>query len=385
MRRSFAALLLLTSAAAGGCSNQGAAADASADYRGVQPGPEAGGGDAEPEGGPEISTTLRLANMSPDLGQVDFCWRVAGASAFTGPVDVTPPDAGTGAGDAGLADAGGDGGGEAGEASSDAAPDGSVTDAPAETAADAMSDALADAIVDGAIDATLDAPAEPDAEADAATEGGPVGPPVQVGFAAVSPQVQLPAAGTLDLALVAPNQLSCGKPLFIGRVTLDAGKSYTVTILGLAAVEAGPSALSMAAFTDEMPAAQTALVRFIHAALGADGTPPAPSLSVRMGQTVLAPEVDPASVTSPSTTPPVDSLGYATVSPLTAAAPFEIDTLGDGATRIWDTGFVSPDVRAGSAHTGFIVSLPQDALGLVWCGDVASIASASSCELLTGR
>src|SRR5450631_2574245 len=127
MRRSFAALLLLTSAAAGGCSNQGAAADASADYRGVQPGPEAGGGDAEPEGGPEVITTLRLANMSPDLGQVDFCWRVAGASVFTGPVDVTPPDAGTGAGDAGLADAGGEGGGEAGEAASDAAPDGSAT------------------------------------------------------------------------------------------------------------------------------------------------------------------------------------------------------------------------------------------------------------------
>lgn len=379
-------LLVSASAAAGGCSSQGAAADASADYRGVQPGPEAGGGDAEVEGGPAITTTLRLANMSPDLGQVDFCWRVAGASVFTGPVDVTPLDAGTDSGDAGVNEAGEEGGGEAGEAASDAAPDGAATDAPAETEADAAADGPSETTVDGAIDATLDAPEATEAGTDAATEdGGPVGPPVQVGFAAVSPQVQLPAAGTLELALVPPNQLSCGKPLFIGRVTLDAGKSYTVTILGLAAVDAGPSALSMAAFTDEVPGAQTALVRFIHAALGSVGSPPAPSLSVRIGQTVLAPEVDPASVTTSSTTPPVDSLGYASVSPLTNAAPFEIATLGDGATRVWDTGFLSPDVRAGSAHTGFLVSLPQDALGIVWCGDIASIASVSSCKLLTGR
>src|SRR5271167_2321079 len=105
MGRSFEALPLLSAlcalsaaAAADGCSTQGASADASTDYLGVQPAPESGSEDAEPESGPGISTTLRLANMSPNLGQVDFCWRVAGASGFTGPVQVTPPDAGTDAG-----------------------------------------------------------------------------------------------------------------------------------------------------------------------------------------------------------------------------------------------------------------------------------------------
>ncbi len=375
MRLSFAALVLLAGALPlAGCSEAGAGADASADYVGVQPGPDATGDDSGGDASGEVSTALRLANMSPDLGPVDFCWRVSGATSFTGPVlGERPADAG-------------------------AAVDGGGVDATLEGGAEATADAGADAIAEGGDDGATDAAAEAtgdaglslDASADAAeagSAGADAGATAQVAFGAMSARVYLPASGTFDLALVAADQLSCEAPRFIGRVTLDAGKSATVAILGQVAVDGGSaSALHLTAFVDELPEATSAKVRVIHAALGAAHTPPAPALSVTAGEgVVLAPEVDPGEATLPSTSPPVDSLGYLDAASVPGVAAVQLDSMGDAQPHTWTTPFVDLGARAGTVHTGFVVNLQGGALGLAWCGDLSSRALPPSCRLFLAR
>ena len=170
------------------------------------------------------------------------------------------------------------------------------------------------------------------------------------------------------------------------RVTLDPGKSATVTLMGIAAADAGSaSALALVAFTDEPTDPAAARVRFVNAALGGPSTPPSPPVSVRTGNVLLAPEVDPGQATLTSTTPPVDALGYLDAPTVVAVAPIQLDSLGDAAPHTWTTGFAALDVRPGTTHTGFVVSLDAGALGVAWCTDISSVAGPPACKLLPAR
>jgi hypothetical protein len=361
-----AALAALTAAlgAAPACTpSNGNGADASLEHLGIVPGSEAGGDDGGGDAQGGTQTTMRLANMSPDVGAIDFCWRVSGSATFTGPVLGGSLDGGTPGGEheeAGAADGGKDGG--AGEDAADATEPGDAT-----IEAGVPNDG-------GAADATTDAAAGGDggdaSGSDAASSDAAVLQP-PVGFASMSAAVTLPTSGTLDIALVAAGQLSCGAPAAVGTVTLDAGKITTVTVMGLAGADAGSdSALSIVAFTDELADPSVAKVRFVHAALGWPGgsDSPAPALSARAGSVVLAPEVDPRHATTQWTMPSVDALGFANVPPVSGETVLTLSALDDGAARAWSTGFVGIDALPGTVHTGFIVSLRAGALGVAWCG-----------------
>ncbi len=383
MRRSLALLaaLLAPCAAAipaGACNSQGAAVDAGADGTVVMAGGDSGNEDAEGDGGGVLSSTMRLANMSPDLGPVDFCWRVAGSGSFTGPVIATPLDAGIGSSPQDASDAG------------DVAVEAeSLDDGSTEAAEDAWPDGAVEGETDASSDATVDAPTPSDAgEASSdATASVEAGVPVQVAFGAMTEFVELPAIGTIDIALVSPGQLSCSVPAFVGHVTLDPGKPATVAVMGLLGVDAGAaSALVMKSFTDEPTSAQSIQVRFVHAALGWPGSAePAPPLAVQAGSALLVPELDPTEVAAPSASPAIDPLGYATAPTFDAPAPIELSSLGDAAPRTWTTPFFSLGLVPGTSHTAFVVSLGQGALGIAWCGSSQSVELPGSCVLQTAR
>ncbi len=381
MRRSLALLaaLVLPCAAAvpaSGCSSQGGSADASTDGTYVLPGPDGGSEDAESDGSASLSSTMRLANLSPDLGAVDFCWRVAGASTFTGPVIM-------GALDAGFAGPAPPDASEAGDASAEAsdaaAQDAGETASPEDDSGEStLSDAASDAAETGASDAEA---------GDAASVVGEAGIPVQVAFGAMTAFVQLPAIGTLDIALVRPNQLSCDSPAFVGHVTLDPGKSATVAVMGLLGVDAGgESALVMRSFTDEPANEQAARVRLIHAALGwPGGEGPAPALAVQVGSALLAPEIDPGQTAPASSAAGIDSLGYVTAPIFSSPAPIELFTLADAAPRTWATPFFALGLQAGTSVTAFVVSTGGGALGVAWCGGSQSGELPGSCILEPAR
>lgn len=375
------ALGAIALAAAGGtqsgCSSQSGAGDAAIDQTGLMPGPDGAEGDDGGDAGPTLTTSMRLANMSPDLGPVDFCWRVAGSGAFTGPVLGGTLDGGTSPGPG--TDAGG------GDATDEGPSDGGVLDGATDAESEAASggDASSDAGIDAATDASsVDAGAESDA-----------GAPEQVAFGQVSALERLPAAGTLDIALVPPYQLSCATVKATGQVTLDPGKTATVTVMGLQSADGGSdSALRIKAFTDEIGDPQLALVRVVHAALGAAGDAPAPPLTFQIGTTVVAPDVEPASVPAASSTSAIDTLGYATVAPLTSPAPIELfswtDAGVDGsapAGHTWTTPFFVEGIATGTSHTAFVVSLGSGALGVAWCADALPNSPTGACVLEPAR
>ncbi len=374
-----AALAALTAAGAGApaCTpSNGNGFDASLEHPGIVPGGEAGGDDGGGDAQGGTQTMLRLANMSPDLGAVDFCWRVSGSATFTGPVLGGSLDGGTPGSEneeAGATDGGNDG--SAGEDAADASEPGDATiegGAPGEG---------------GAVDATTDATTAGDGgDAAGASDAAPADASVSqppVGFASMSAGVTLPTSGTLDIALVAVGQLSCSAPVAVDTVTLDAGKITTLTVMGLAGADAGSdSALSIVAFTDELADPSVAKVRFVHAALGWPGgsDSPAPALSAHAGSIVLAPEVDPRHATTQGSMPPVDVLGFASVPPVSGDTVLTLSTLDDGAARAWSTGFVGINALPGTVHTGFVVSLRAGALGIAWCG-VGPTVGVPTCSL----
>jgi hypothetical protein len=380
MRRSLALLVAVLAPCAlaipgAGCSSAGNAADASADSTFVIPGADANNGEAEGDGGVGIATTMRLANMSPNLGPVDFCWRVTGAGSFTGPVLGGPADGGIlGPPPDATADAGSDASDAMEPHDVDSASDGNdASSSEAEPIEDAADASFGDAELDAPGDGGAEGGGPEDSGQDVDAQRVDAGPPVQVAFGSIGPFVQLPVAGTLDIALVAPHQLSCDQPRFIGQVTLDPGKFATATIMGLLGADAGAtSALVIKAFTDEPVNGGPAQLRFIHAALGSNGAPgsegaPGP-LSVQVGGIVVAPDLDPTQVAAASTSPPIDSLGYATVGTVVSPGPLELSTLGDAAPHTWTTPFFEFGLLPGTTHTAFIVSLGAGALGVAWCG-----------------
>lgn len=389
----------------GGCIAQGNSFDASADQSAVMPGPDAGTEDDASDAPASLTSAMRIANMSPNLGPVDFCWRVTGSGAFTGPVLGGSLDAGSppmfdAAPESGEEDAPFDGGAE--DAEEDARFD-AGGDGPADTGADvAESDAEAQEAGDGAApgdagarasDAGLDASdageaSQGDAASDAGVAGGGQladgGAAMRVDFGQASEVVTLPAIGTLDIALVAPYQLSCASPRFIGRVTLDPGKVATVVVMGEKGVEAGGSALQIKAFIDDPPG-KAAQVRVIHTALGGPGEPPSPALGVEAAGVPLAPEVEPGQASAASTSPSVDTLGYAPTPVLPGPAPIEITTLGDAAARTWTTPFFDQGLLAGTSHTAFVVTLAAGSLGIVWCEDAFVASPAAPCLIEPAR
>jgi hypothetical protein len=238
------------------------------------------------------------------------------------------------------------------------------------------------------------APAPDDAASEAApvdAEAGGVdagdGGSAALDFGELTQDVALNAVGTFDIALVTAGALSCGQPLLVKQVTLDAGKRSTVAVMGLAASDAGAAgALSVVAFTDDPTSdPQNARVRFIHAALGWPGASfPAPPLSVTASgppPTALASEIDPKHVGATSSADPtVDGLGYATVRPLSSTR-LMLQSVGDGGFARWQTADQLSGLSAGTVHTGFIVSGEAGALGVLWCGEAKTAGAPPPCGL----
>ena len=285
---------------------------------------------------------MRLAHLAEDLGAVDFCYRLAKSSSFTGPVL-----------------GGGKGGLELGADAGDAGDAGDAADA---------------------LDAGDDASSE-----DAGADGGAA----RVGYRTVSRYLTLAASGPLTITLVAPGSTSCATPLFTADVTLDPGKLSTVAIVGRMAPDAGAGALALVAFIDDRKAAPAkARVRIIHAALGTETRAAAGALSVRAAgsQTItVAESVEPKRASSPSEAVPVDSLGYATIEPIPSPARLAIGAAAspmanDASSDSWVSQATSLDLRGGSLHTGFVLSGPDELpFEVLWCTDTSTTGELTTC------
>jgi len=314
----------------------------------------------EPSDGQSAATTMRLAHLAPDLGPVDFCYRMAKTSSFEGPVlgdglgGATSDD--SGANDGGASE-GGDGGG----------------------AGDPLDAGEADA-----------------GDADAGEAGADGGAP-SVAYRSVSRYLTLDASGPLTIALIAPGATSCATPLFTADVTLDPGKLSTVAIVGLsgADADAGDAALSLVAFTDDRATTPAMTrVRMIHAALGIPGGRAASgALAVRASssQTVtVADHVEPKKAGTPSATVPVDSLGYATLAPFPSPAQLAVGAAAmtgpattDGGSDSWVSQPAELDLTGGSLHTGFVLTgQDQQPFEVLWCTDTSTSGDSTTCVVV---
>lgn len=291
-------------------------------------------------------TTMRLAHLAPDLGAVDFCYRTATSTSFAGPVL----------------------GGGLGPIRRDAAAPGGGDGADLDGATDA----------DTSTDARASDASMPDAGA------------TSIGFRTVSRYLTLGAAGPLTVVLVAPGSTSCATPLLEADVTLDPGKLFTVAIVGGPGADAGALSLTLVAFIDDRTTLpEKARVRMVHAALGTNA---GRSLAVRASGEVTIPvgdPVEPKKVSAPSTTIPVDSLGYATLSPLPSPAQLAIGAAagsappeGDASVDSWVSEPGELDLRGGSLHTGFVLSGETTPFEVLWCTDTALAGERTVCRLV---
>lgn len=303
--------------------------------------PEAG---VLPRDGATTTTIVRIANLSLDLGAVDFCYRTAKSSSFEGPV------VGKGIGGP-KRDAGADA--DAGDAANDADDDAS---------ADA-------AIADGGSDAGVPA----------------VAPLTMTRY------LGLDTSGALTIALVAPGATSCATPIFSADVTLDPGRLSTVAILGRSRAEAGADdALGLAAYVDDgstVPA--KARVRMIHAALGEGGRSASPALAARAvgaQTTTVASRIEPRKIASPSTTIPVDALGYATIAPVPGPNQLAVggaEAMGsDAAVAGWVSDPTNLGLTGSSLHTGFVLTGSITPFEVLWCTDTSTKGDLTICSLL---
>jgi hypothetical protein len=303
-----------------------------------------------PSDAQSAATTMRLAHLAPDLGAVDFCYRMAKTSSFEGPVL----------------------GGGLGGMTNDAG-----TDADAGEAGSIVGDLDA-----GIADAGVD-------------DGGADGGAASVGYRTVSRYLTLDASGPLTIALIAPGATSCATPLFTADVTLDPGKLSTVAIVGLSGADAGDAALALVAFTDDRATTPAmARVRMIHAALGMPGgRAAAGALSVRASssQTVtIADHVDPKKAGAPSATVPVDSLGYATLAPVPSPAQLAVGAAAmagpattDAASDSWVSQPNELDLNGSSLHTGFVLTgQEQQPFEVLWCTDTSTSGDRTTCVLV---
>jgi hypothetical protein len=308
-----------------------------------------------PSDAQSAATTMRLAHVAPDLGPVDFCYRMAKTSSFEGPVlggglGGNMPDAGTA-----------DDSGDSGDASS----------------GDASAAGIADAAVTDSGTGDLDG-------------GSP-----SVGYRSVSRYLTLEASGPLTIALIAPGATSCAAPLFTADVTLDPGKLSTVAIVGILDGDAGAAPLALVAFTDDRTTTSAmARVRMIHAALGIPGgRQAAGTLAVRASsaQTVtIAEQLEPRKAGAPSAAVPVDSLGYATLAPIPSPAQLAVGAAAvpgpattDAASDSWVSQAGALDLRGGSLHTGFVLTGDgQQPFEVLWCTDTSTSGDRTTCVLV---
>ncbi len=171
------------------------AADASNDGLVIAPGYDAAPAFDAPFDGAAPGVTVRIAQLSADLGAIDLCYRPTGTTSWTGPIFATlhpVVDAGI---DATITDA----------SIPDGAPDSS---APGDDAS--PPDATTS---DDASSSDAGAPWDAGAPYDA-------GPPIGVAFESVSTYVTLAGSGTFDVAIVDSGSVSCTTPLAVDRVTL---------------------------------------------------------------------------------------------------------------------------------------------------------------------
>lgn len=287
------------------------------------------------------ATVVRFAHLGAELDAVDFCYRTAKTAAFEGPVigkDIGGPkrDAGPEAGDGGEDEA-------------------------------------------GLVDAGED-------DASVADGGLP-----SVAPRTVTRYLTLEASGALTIALVTPGATSCASPIFTADVTLDPGKLSTVAIVGRHGTDAGSAdSLGLVAFIDDgatLPA--KARVRMVHAALGTATRPGSPALAARAvgAQTVtVASRIEPRKIAAPSTTIPVDSLGYAAIAPVPAPAQLAVggaEAVGmDAAVEGWVSEAGDLGLTGASIHTGFIVTGTTTPFEVLWCTDTSTVGDLTACKLV---
>jgi len=320
-----ASSLAVLAASALGCTSDEATggADAGADGIIVNPTPDGSGGDGGADVTTGVTTTFRVAHVSPDFGAFDVCYRLANTTSWQGPLF---------------------------------APTGSMdAAAPPSEAGDA-----------GATDATADAANDANADASAPSAG--------VAFGTMSRYVSVMGSGTFDVGLVAAGETSCAHPRALSHVTLDPGKHATVVVMGLFFADAGSAAaLAVTAFADDATLAQDAArARFIHAALGG-GRSPIGGVSIAAvyngNATPLVAEVLPGHTATPtSSAPKVDALGYASPTPIAYPSELRVSQLGD-AGGSWSTPTFDLQMTASSIHTAILFADGSGDLAFLWCTD----------------
>jgi hypothetical protein len=206
-------------------------------------------------------------------------------------------------------------------------------------------------------------------------------------FGYVTRYVTARASGTFDIGLVAAGDASCGRPLALGQVTLDAGKLGTVVVMGLARRDAGsPGALAIASFTDDATSAPAAArARFIHAAVGGVGASPLSISAVTTGNEItLASRVDPGHAATPTESPPkIDAFGYGSAAPILANGAFRLASLADGGGPTWTTSGADLGMSAASIHSGFVFDASGSGdLAVLWCDDRGASEPWTPCAIV---
>jgi hypothetical protein len=338
-----------------------------------------------------LSASMRVAHLAPWLGPIDICVQAPGSQTFMGPL-ITPGDAGTGSLDGSTV--------EGGPPNDGSAFDG-MTYAPDSHADDGASlDAQGSSPDVGSSEAGAAEAGELDGMA---TDGGGTAGATGAGLSplAVSRYIELPSAGTFDFAIVRAGSGSCGTPYFTQQVTLDAGKMTTV-VLTLApgpapnsGVDAsgfqGGMPLGLLSFTDEPDVLSSAArMRFINVARLPNSSVAGVALSVGVVDWTgmlwpLASVVNPDSVASPSSIPPVvDELGYHQGLAVDTVGGQDRDavrvgTIGDSAALSWTSDRVQLDLSPASVHTGFILAGTAGQFAVLWCDDRTGGLTGTDC------
>ncbi len=327
MRRLFATVCvcLMPWASFGACS--GADGDASSFVGGTSP---TGGAFADSgqsfDAAFSTATQVRLVHLSDSSSPIDFCYRAIGTTDFSGPVLAETSLSA----DAGPVDSGAplDGG------SSDSAVDGA---APIVKVPTLGASALA--------------------------------------HLSASPIISLPTPGTLELAIVNGEHPTCNSPLVSATLTLDAGKTAWIALVGEDGGDGGVSSLSVKRLiVDTRPDDMHARIRVMHAATAQPG-PIDVSVTSEL-TTALATGIVRFATTLTSRSPALDSLGYATIAPVSPPtmfliAPSDLDA-GDGDSGAWwASAFTDLGLTAGSVHTAFVAS-NGTALSVLSCSEVGS-------------
>lgn len=309
----------------GACST---ANESASNFSSTGPGSTAGLADADLsfDASLSIATQFRLVHLAESDSAIDFCYRAIGTSDFSGPVLAERASVG----DAGTVDSG------------------SQVDSAASTQ---------DGGTDGA----------------APTVGShPLGASALARLS-VSPLISLSTPGTLEIAIVDGDHPTCNSPLVSATLTLDAGKTAWLAVVGNV-VDGGASSLAVKRYVvDTRPDELHARMRVVHAAAEHPGPL---DLSVSSEQiTPLARGVEAYATALRGANPPLDSLGYATVAPVPPPTMFVVSpsepTVGADGGATWTSAFTDLGLIAGSVHTAFVAS-DGTSYAIVSCSELGS-------------